>query len=135
MELNPGHGMSHVMLGFMYEGKGMYLHAIHEFQNGMSIIGETTSCQIYLGHALAMSGKKKEARALFERLKKTREYVSPSELAYLDIALGDKEGAMIKLEKAYAAREPHLQNLRVDPHFDSLRSDPRFQNLVSRVGM
>ena len=69
------------------------------------------------------------------RLKKTKEYVTPSELAYLDIALGDKESAMIRLEKAYAARDPHLQNLKVDPHFDSLRSDPRFQDLVRRVGL
>ena len=135
IELSPDHGMPHVMLGFMYEGKGMYPQAIAEFKKAMSIIGETTSCQIYLGYALAMSGKQKEARALFEKLKQTSEYVSPSELAYLDIALGDKEGAMIRLEQAYAAREPHLQNLKVDPHFDTLRSDPRFQDLVRRVGL
>jgi TolB-like protein/DNA-binding winged helix-turn-helix (wHTH) protein/tetratricopeptide (TPR) repeat protein len=135
IELNPGHGIPHVMLGFMYEGKGMYGHAINEFHEGMSIIGETTSGQIYLGYALAMSGKKKEARSLFEKLKKSKEYVSPSELAYLDIALGDKEGAMIRLERAYAARDPHLQNLKVDAHFDSLRSDPGFQDLLRRVGL
>ncbi len=135
IELNPGHGFSHFGLGFMYEGKGMYEQAIKEFQKGMSIIGETTSGQIYLGYALAMSGKKKEARALFEKLKKTKEYVSPSELAYLDIALGDKEGAMIRLEKAYAARDPGLHSLKIDPHYDSLRSDPRFQDLLRRVGL
>lgn len=135
MDLNPGHGQPHIMLGFMYEGKGMYEQAINEFQKGISIIGETTSNQIYLGYALAMSGKKKEARALFEKLKKSKEYVSPSELAYLDIGLGDKEGAMIRLEKAYAAHDPQLQHLKIDPHYDSLRSDPRFQDLVRRVGL
>ena len=135
IELNPGHGMSHVILGFTYEGKGMYEAAIGEFQKAIKIMGETTSNQIYLGCALALSGKKKEARTIFEKLKNTREYVTPSELAYLDIALGDKEGAMIRLEKAYAARDPHLQNLKVDPHFDSLRSDPRFQDLLRRVGL
>ena len=135
IELGPGHGNAHFMLGFMYEAKGMYADAIREFQKAIKIMGETTSGQIYLGNALAMSGRKKEARVLFEKLKKTKEYVTPSELAYLDIALGDKESAMIRLEKAYAARDPHLQNLKVDPHFDSLRSDPRFQDLVRRVGL
>ena len=135
MDLNPGHGQPHIMLGFMYEGKGMYEQAINEFQKGISIIGETTSNQIYLGYALAMSGKKKEARALFEKLKKSKEYVSPSELAYLDIGLGDKEGAIIRLEKAYAAHDPQLQHLKIDPHYDGLRSDPRFQDLVRRVGL
>jgi hypothetical protein len=67
-------------------------------------------------------------------VKRTREYVSPSELAYLDIVLGDKEGAMVRLETAYAARDPLLQSLKIDPHFDSLRTDPRFQDLMRRVG-
>ena len=134
IELNPGHGLSHLMLGFIYEGKGMYEQAISEFQKAMSINGETTSVQIYLGYALAMSGQRGKTQAILNKLKTTKDYVSPSELSYLSIALGDKEGAMALLERAYAAHEPHLQNLKVDPHFDSLRSDSRFIDLMRRVG-
>jgi len=134
IELNPGHGISHISLGFMYEGKGMYEQAISEFQKAMSINGETTSIQIYLGHALAMSGQRGKTQVILQKLKTTKEYVSPSELSYLPIALGDKEGAMALLESAYAAHDPHLQNLKADPHFDSLRSDSRFIDLMRRVG-
>jgi TolB-like protein/DNA-binding winged helix-turn-helix (wHTH) protein/Tfp pilus assembly protein PilF len=135
IELNPSHGISHGMLGLMYNGKGMYEQAIGEFQKAMSIIGETTSIQIYLGYALAMSGQRGKAQAILARLKTTKEYVSPSELAYLYIALGDKEGAMAMLERAYAARDPLLQNLKIDSYYDSLRTDPRFVDLLLRVGL
>jgi TolB-like protein/Tfp pilus assembly protein PilF len=135
IELNPGHGMAHLMLGFMYEGKGMYEQAISEFQKGLSIIGETTSIQCYLGYALAMSGKRSKAQAILSKLKTTKEYVSLTELAYLYIALGDKEEALSLLEQAYAARDPHLQNLKIDFHYDGLRADPRFQDLLRRVGL
>jgi TolB-like protein/DNA-binding winged helix-turn-helix (wHTH) protein/tetratricopeptide (TPR) repeat protein len=135
MELNPGHGTSHLMQGFMYEGKGMYEQAISEFQKAMSINGETTSSQIYLGHALAMSGQRGKMLAILNKLKTSKDYVSPSELSYLPIALGDKDGALALLEKAYATHDPHLQNLKVDPHFDSLRSESRFIDLMRRVGL
>lgn len=48
--------------------------------------------------------------------------------------LGDKEAAMVALERAYAAREAHLQNLKIDPHFDSLRLESRFADVMRRVG-
>ena len=135
IEMGTGHGFAHVGLGLMYEGNGMYEQAIGEYQKGMSIDGETTSVQIYLGYALAMSGRRDKAQAILDKLKATKEYVPPSEMAYLYLALGDKEGAMSALERAYAARDPHLQNLKIDPHFDGLRGDPRFQDLLRRVGL
>lgn len=134
IELNPGHGISHLNLGFMYEGKGMYEQAISEYQRAMSINGETTSIQCYLGYALAMAGQRSKAQAILSKLKTTKEYVSPTELATLYAGLGDKEGAIALLERAYAAHDPQLQSLKVDPHLDSLRSDLRYQDLVRQVG-
>jgi TolB-like protein/DNA-binding winged helix-turn-helix (wHTH) protein/Tfp pilus assembly protein PilF len=135
IELEPGNGSSHVFLGLIYQAKGMYEQAINEYRKGMRIDGETTSVQCYLGYALAMSGKRREAQTILDKLKRTKEYVSLTELAYLYIGLGDNEAALASLERAYAARDPHLQNLKVDPHYDSLRSDPRFQDLLRRVGL
>ena len=66
-------------------------------------------------------------------LKTTKEYLSRAELAVLYIGLGDKEGALAELEKAYSAHDAQLQYLKADPHYDSLRSDPRFTDLISRV--
>ena len=69
------------------------------------------------------------------KLKTTKKYVSPAELAILYVGLGDQEGAIASLERAYAAHDLQMQALKVDPHYDSLRPDPRFQDLMRRVGL
>lgn len=82
-----------------------------------------------------MSGKKNEARAILDKLKISKDYVSPTELATIYVGLGDKEGAIASLERAHAAHDLQLQFLKVDPHMDSLRSDPRFAELMRKVGL
>ena len=76
-----------------------------------------------------------DAVAILNKLKTTKEYVSPAELAILYAGLGDKEGAFQSLERAYAAHDLQMQYLKVEPHYDSLRSDPRFTDLMRRVGL
>jgi len=51
----------------------------------------------------------------------------------LYIGLGDKEAAFQSLERAYAERDPRLDELKVEPYFDSLRSDPRYQELLTNM--
>ena len=135
MDLGASTGFSHIDLGLIYAAKGQYEQATNEYRKGISILGETTSLQCYMGYALAMSGKRREARAILHKLKSSRDYVSLTEVAYLHIGLGDKEEAIASLERAYAARDSHLQSLKADTHYDSLRSDPRFQDLLRRVGL
>lgn len=113
----------------------MYEQAINEYQKAISIERKMTNARIFLGYALAKSGRRSEARAILDKLKSTKEYVSPTELATLYIGLGDMEEAIAALERAYAAHDLQLQYLKVVPHFDSLRSDPRFQDLMRRVGL
>jgi TolB-like protein/DNA-binding winged helix-turn-helix (wHTH) protein/Flp pilus assembly protein TadD len=135
IKLTPESIGAHFTLGYTYAAKGMSERAINEFQKVISIQGETTTGLCYLGYALAMSGKRSEARAILDKLKTTKEYVSPTELAVLYVGLGDNDGAIASLEKAYAAHDLQLQTLKVDPGLDRLRSDPRFQNLVRKVGL
>lgn len=135
MDLGSNTGYSYIDLGVIYAAKGMYEQAIIEYRKGMSAFGETTSLKCYLGYALAMSGKRSEARAILHKLKSSKDYVSLTEVAYLHIGLGDKEEAIASLERAYAARDSHLQGLKIDLHYDSLRADPRFQDLLRRVGL
>jgi TolB-like protein len=55
-------------------------------------------------------------------------------LAGLQLTIGEKEGALASLEKAYEDREPFIILLNVDPRLDALRGGPRFQELVKKVG-
>jgi hypothetical protein len=80
-------------------------------------------------------GKRNEAIAMLNKLKTSKEYVSPAELAILYVGLGDKDAAFQTLEKAYAERDLQLQNLKSDPHYDDLHDDPRYIDLVQRIGL
>lgn len=56
-------------------------------------------------------------------------------VAALNAHLGEKERSFIWLERAFAAREPLVTNMKLDYKFDSIRNDPRFDELVHRVGL
>ncbi len=47
---------------------------------------------------------------------------------------GDRDNAMLWLDKLYAIRGADILSLKADPDFDPLRSDPRFQDLLRRIG-
>ncbi len=48
--------------------------------------------------------------------------------------LGEKEQALVWLEKAVEGRDFYIVAINVDPDWDILRADPRFVVLVKRVG-
>ena len=135
IEMQPDYAFAHIGLGHTYVAKGMYAEAINEYQTAISLYGEVTNGLIDLGYAYAMSGKRDEALAILNKLKTSKEYVSPGGLAVLYAGLGDKEAALHALERAYSAHDPQLQSLKADPRYDSLHSDPRFQDLLRRVGL
>jgi serine/threonine protein kinase/tetratricopeptide (TPR) repeat protein len=135
IKLQPDYAAAHLIFADTYAAKGQYAEAIAEYQKYISLNGETTSTLCYLGSAYAKSGKRDEALAILNKLKTTKEYVSPAELAVLYVGLGDKEAALDSLERAYQAHDLQMQYLKVDPHFDALRSEARFQDLMRRTGL
>src|SRR5262249_36674914 len=132
IKLDPNYGVALNYLGYTYSAKGMYKEAIESFQKQIKVDGETTSTQCYLGYALARSGRSSEAEAILQKLKTTKEYVSPAELAVIYAGLDDKEGAIASLEKAYSDHDLQMRFLKIDPHYDTLRSDPRFNELLRK---
>ena len=114
---------------------GQYTEAIAAYKEGIKLGDDTASTRIYLGHAYARAGQLEKARAILDELQRTKQYVSPAELAVLYVGLGEREQAFASLERAYAAHDLQLQYLGVDPTLDPLRSDPRFAELMRRVGL
>ncbi len=124
---------AHLGLANAYAAKGQYAEATLSYQTSIKL-EETTSALIYLGRLYALTGKRAEAKAILEKLNTTEKYVSPTELAILYAALGDREKAVASLEKAYAEPDFRLNDLKVEPAYDPLREDPRFQELLKKVG-
>ncbi|HEY1250110.1 MAG TPA: protein kinase [Thermoanaerobaculia bacterium] len=90
-----------------------------------------------LGFAYAAAGRRSEALEVAQRLEaiSKEHYVPPGAVALVLSGLGDRNGAMLWLEKANEERDPWVTGLNIEFMFDPIRSDPRFQDLVRRVGL
>ena len=62
-----------------------------------------------------------------------KEFVWPTNIAFIYAGLGEIDKAFEWLEKTYERREAWLGLLQVEPMYDNLRTDPRFQDLVDRM--
>ena len=114
-----------------------YDEAITELRKAVELSGGGAAQMGALGYAYAVANRRAEALEIVEKLKeRSREhYVPPAMVATVFSGLGERDQAMIWLEKAIEERDPWLTGLKVDPMFDPLRSDPRFVDLMHRVGL
>ena len=108
--------------------------AIAEAEHAVAIGGTRESA--LLAYALAVAGRKDEARAMLETLEgQSSAYPPPAHIAMVHAALGDMDGALSCLERAYAERDPHFHGFDVRPIYEPIRRDPRFVALVRRMGL
>lgn len=133
IKLDPTFPNAHWCLAEIYAITGNYSESVNEYQKTIDLDGPLPTHLCFLGYAYGLAGRRSDAFAVLKKLKTTDKYVSPTELATLYIGLGDKEAALQSLERAYAERDPRLDELKVEPYFDSLRSDLRYQELVSNM--
>ncbi len=137
LDMDPTYWYARMLLGLAYEAKGDLSPAVAELQKARKIETSIPWLLAELGHAYAVSGKKREAEQVLNELKdwSKRSYVPAYGIAEVYVGLGEKEQALASLEKAYADRSMLLTFLKVDPEFDSLHSAPGFKDLVRRVGL
>ena len=90
-----------------------------------------------LGHAYAAANQVSMARAILQQLSdlSKEKYVPSYPVAVIYAALGEKDEALARLEKAYDERDAWMDYLGLDPRLDGLRSDPRFVNLLRRMNL
>jgi len=125
----------HTLVGFVYARTGQYPEAIAAYQEGIRLGDDSTDAQIYLAEAYAKAGDTEEARALLKQLEKGKEYISPTGLAIIHAALGEKDKAFALLERAYSVHDQQLIWLGIEGGYASLRLDPHFQDLMRRIGL
>ena len=137
LRMDPNLFWSHLILGWTYEQKGMFVQAIAEYHEAVSLSGGAVIAQAALGHAYGLSGRRKEAEEVVAQLSERRRqsYVSAYDVATIFVGMGNTEFAFEWLRKAYEERSSFLIHIQWDPRFDSLRSDPRFQDMLHRIGL
>ena len=135
IEMDPHFAVAHYQLGQALEQKHRYDEAIAEFRRAIELSGGNTTFESNLANAYAVSGRNEEAMKIVKDLESRQSQGSPTDasIALVYVGLGDKDRAMIWLNKAYQAR--FNPSILTRPVFDPLRSDPRFQDLLHRIGL
>ncbi len=139
LELDPGSGFAHELLGDAYEKKQMQKEAVGEWSKAFRLSGLDDDASI-LERAYAESGFEPAVHALaqkqLERIKEKTargEYVPAAEYVTAYMRLGDKEQAFAWLAKASEERNRLAFEIKVNPIFDPLRGDSRFESLLQKV--
>jgi serine/threonine-protein kinase len=137
LELGLDFAPARLVLGWAYRQKSMFQEAVVEFRKAKRSSPASADALAAIGHTFAVWGKRGEANAALEDLKKKsrKSYVSPGHFAMIHLGLGDKDAAFDWLDKACAERYAWLVFLKVDPIFDCLSSDPRFATLAGKIGL
>jgi TolB-like protein/DNA-binding winged helix-turn-helix (wHTH) protein/Flp pilus assembly protein TadD len=135
LELDQNFAVAHYGLGQALEQKQRLDEAIFEFQKAIEISGHSAVLDSSLAHAFAISGHREEATRIANNLELRNEKNPSAEanIALIYVGLGDKDQAMMWLNKAYHAR--FNPSILVRPAFDPVRSDPRFKDLLRRLGL
>jgi TolB-like protein len=136
-QLDPEYFMLHFIAGRAYMRLNEHAKAIAHLKQARTETGEMPLMDAALGLAYAVSGKKAETMKVAEAFKSAakKRYIPPTYFGMLFAGLGDKDKAMMWLEKAYDDRADGLTWLNVEPMLDDVRSDPRFQDLIRRIGL
>jgi Flp pilus assembly protein TadD len=135
LELDQHFAVAHYELGQALEQKQRLDEAISEFQKAIEISGHSAVLDSSLAHAYAISGHREEATRITNDLESQNDKNPSAEanIALIYVGLGDKDQAMMWLNKAYYAR--FNPSILVRPAFDPVRSDPRFKDLLRRIGL
>jgi serine/threonine protein kinase/TolB-like protein/Tfp pilus assembly protein PilF len=134
LEMEPGFAFAHLMLSWNYVAKHAPAEAAAACRRAVELAPDDQFVLASCGHDLAVVGRRQEALALLERVKRLggRKPVDPYVVAFLYDGLGENQLALRSLERAFQDRSPNLACLRLD-FSQPLRSDPRFQDLLRRM--
>lgn len=90
-----------------------------------------------VAYAYALSGNRKEAVAILDRLKNPapQRYVDPYVVAIVYSGLGDNDAALDWLERTFHERSLSVAFFNFDPFFLQLHSNPRFQHLIREASV
>lgn len=137
LDLDPSYGAAHVFLGRTYAAKGLSDRAVEELDRAKSVLGARPDVTTPHAYVLAKAGRRRDALAMLEELRRITKPRDPSpfRLAYIHLGLGETDQAFEWLAKAVDARDWQMVMLNVEPAFDGVRTDARFAALVKRVGL
>ncbi len=138
LEINPAQARGHFELGVTFMLMGRFTEAIRELETAVaSSRGGNLRFLAYLGYAYAAAGKSHDAREILKQLESTarQQYVSSFGIALIYDMLGERDPALVAVERAYQDRAVEFAQMRHYPSFKTIASEPRFQTVMQRIGL
>jgi serine/threonine-protein kinase len=128
-------GLAHLWLARSFLEAGHLDQSLAETASAESAIPEWTVLVAQRGYTLGVMGRADAARAVRSEMEQlsAKRFVTAYGMALVHAGLGDKEQALLWLERAFAERSHWLVWLRLDPRWRLLRSDPRFAAMLARM--
>ena len=139
LQLDPQNARAHWVIGRVHEAAGRYPEAIAVAKHALALSANgDVSWRLQLLRLRALSGERGVRGELEASLREfARDNLHPSHehIAYVRLALGERDAALDLLQRAVDTRDPAVLWFAVDPRLDDLRSDPRFTALLKRIGL
>jgi len=137
LEIDAAFGPAYMALSDIYAGRGLYDKALAAVERGSALPAGELWFQGMRGYIDALAGRKSEALDVVEELKTAaaEDGIQSPMIASIYTALGEKEQAILWLEKICETRSSQILLLVADVSFDDLRSDPGFIALLRKIGV
>ena len=136
--MNPTAEESYRIQGLILTMAGKFPEAERMLREALELAAEgSTYTKATLGYSLALAGDKSFATQVRDELeeKHKHDYVSPVELATINVGIGDLDRAIDWTVQACEERRGWVAYLAVHPVVDPLRGHPRFEELVKRMNL
>lgn len=129
-ELAPDRHWPRVMMGLVkvLQGDTRQARTILE-----SVPNDQFLAVTYLAVLEAREGNREGALRYLARLREIGGDATLVQQAGILSQLGDREGALALVERAWQVKDPGLNTMNVDVLFDPIRDDPRFQAIAKKI--
>ena len=140
MAIEPNNAVGPLLEGRIAEARGDFITALSATGRALQLSdGGGVPLKVQAIRQEALAGRREEALAGFQALQRqaaTRKIrLSARDLAYIQLALGNKEQSLELFGQAVSDRDPTMVWLGIDPRVDTLQRDERFRQLLRAIGL
>ncbi len=137
LKMDPSFGTAHYFIGRARIQQHRFLPTQTAFNRARRLSPKDPNLLSAQGYLDARAGRRDAALRVLKELESLAADDQPfaSQIAALNVALGDKDIALEWLKRSFLAHEGALTWIKVDPRFEALRGEPRFKEIVRRMGL
>jgi serine/threonine-protein kinase len=137
LEIDPQYHWAHLFVGAINIHRGNFDEGIRACEIAVQIVQRRGISLGVLGWAYARAGRVSEAHKILEEMQNLRQksYVSPSNFAWIYLALGEIDAGFNWMENAVDERDHAAAQVHVHPDFIALHSHPRYHALLRKMNL